>query len=303
MVIEGGSGPSRRGVGAAHTRRGPRVEEPQTLLRLPEDPYAADFPKRPRRGRGALALAVVTVVVAAVIAISSSHSKKTDPAGQTAGVGGGVPQQPVSQTSTSGDASQGGDPTQQFTDTQFPAGKSNGVMVGYQDTQDGVEAAAANYVAGLGSEVFLHPDSRHKLIQTIADPAIEANLQNTLDDAFAKTVQGYGLDNKGNPPAGQTLVYRAVPIGVSVQSPFAKDKAVVSVWTDSIDGVAGTGSTNPVSNAWSTFTVTLTWVNGDWRLNSFTQADGPTPVSTQTASSSEDLQKAAKQFARLRYAP
>jgi hypothetical protein len=247
-----------------------------------------------------LALAVVTVVVAAVIAISSSHSKKTDPAGQTAGVGGGVPQQPVSQTS--GDASQG-DPTQQFTDTQFPAGKSNGVMVGYQDTQAGAEAAAANYIAGLGSEVILHPDSRHKLIQTIADPAIEANLQKTLDNAFAQTVQGYGLDSKGNPPAGQTLVYRAVPIGVSVQTPYANDKAVVSVWTDSIDGVAGTGSTNPVSNAWSTFTVTLTWANGDWRLNSFTQTDGPTPVSTQTASSSEDLQKAAKQFARLRYAP
>ena len=300
MVIEGGSGPDRKGA-TTRPRRGARVEQPQTLLRLPEDPYAADFPKRPGRGRGVLALAAVTVVVAIVIAISSSHSKKTDPAGQTAGVGGGVPQQPVSQTSTSGNP--GDNPTQQYTDTQFPGTKNNGVMVGYQDTQDGAAAAAANYVSALGSEAFVHPDSRHKMVTTIADPAIEADLQKTLDTAFAKMVQGYGLDSKGNPPAGQTLVYRAVPIGVSVQSPYANDKAVVAVWTDSIDGVAGKSSTNPVSNAWSTFTITLSWINGDWRLSAFTQTDGPTPVSTQTASSSDDLQKAAKQFARLRYAP
>src|SRR5690348_10720108 len=97
MVIEGGSGPGRRGA-KPRARRGPRVEEPQTVLRLPEDPYATDYPKRPGRGRGVLALAAVTVVVAAVIAISSSRHGKTDQAGAIAGVGGGVPQQPVSQT-------------------------------------------------------------------------------------------------------------------------------------------------------------------------------------------------------------
>src|SRR5947207_13219444 len=101
-------------------------------------------------------------------------------------------------------------------------------MVGYQDTKEGAEGAAANYVSALGSEQILHPDARHKMIQAIADPAIVANLQKTLDDAFARTIQGYGLDIKGNPPTGQTLVYRAVPIGVSVLAPYSNDKAVVS---------------------------------------------------------------------------
>ncbi|NUR57912.1 MAG: hypothetical protein HOV87_04300 [Catenulispora sp.] len=174
--------------------------------------------------------------------------------------------------------------------------------MGYPDTQQGAQAAAANYFAAFASDAMVHPDSRHKLVQTIADPAIAAGLQKSLDDAFTRGLKGFGLDAQGTPPKGQTLVYRNVPIGVSMQS-YAGQKAVVAVWGIGIAGLAGPGSTEPVTQTWNTLTTTLTWVGGDWRLNAFEQADGPTPVSTQQASIPADLQKAVEQFSRLRYAP
>ena len=303
MVIEGGKAPRRRGP-QRPARRGPRVEQPQTVLRLPEDPYAADFPGRNRHGRAAMYLVIVTVVVAAIIAISSSKSKTTT--GASSGVGGGVSAPPVqslgqSQPSVVASAS-GADPAQQFTAVPFPATSVNGVLIGYADTKNGAAAAATNYIAAYVSEPMVHTATRHTLVHTIADPAIEHNLQSELDQAFAAAARGYGLDANGNPPAGQTLVYRGVPAGVRVDS-YTNNKAVVSVWTCTIDGIGGTGSTNPVSDTWSTLTVTLTWAQGDWRWNDFASSDGPTPVSNQTASSSNDLQKATQQFARLRYAP
>jgi hypothetical protein len=176
------------------------------------------------------------------------------------------------------------------------------VPVGYPDTKEGAQSAAVNFVAAFASDEMVHPDSRHKLIESIADPAIAAGLQKSLDDAFGRTLKAYGLDAQGNPPKGQTFVYRNVPIGVSVKS-YANDKAVVSVWDTTIDGIAGQGSTEPITQTWSTSTLTLTWVGNDWRLNDFAQADGPTPVSTQQGSMPADIQNAVQQFSRLRYAP
>ena len=301
MVIEGGSGgPGREGggrQGRSGARRGPRVESPQTILRLPEDPYDVEFPKRPGRGRGVLALAAITVVVAAVIAVSTNrHDGKGTQAQTIAGVGGGVPPASAAQNSTADGT------VQSYGDTQFPGTKSDGVMIGYQDTKEGAEAAAANYVSAYGSEAMLHPASRHSLIHTIADPAVEQDLQGKLDQAFSIVANGYGLDKNGNPAKGQTVVSRAFPVGVQLTA-FTNDKATVAVWTNSIGGTAGTGSTHPVIEAWSTITLGLSWVNGDWKWGNFSEVDGPTPVSSQAASSSDALQKAAQQFARLRYAP
>ena len=304
MVIEGGSGePSRTGDGARPRRGKPgrtaRLEQPQTVIHLPKDPYEND-PKAPRarRGRGVLALAAVVVVIAAVIAINSTRKNNTATSqGASTGVGGGVP--PATATTAPGQSV----PTGQNASPAFPSGEAKGVAIGYADTKDGAMAAATNYIAAYVSEPMVHSDQRHAMIHQIADPAIEPQLQSELDTAFATAARGYGLDTSGNPPAGQTLVYRGVPAGVQVQS-YTNDKAVVSVWTCTIDGIAGQGSTNPVTSTWSTLTVTLTWVNNDWRWNDFAQADGPTPVEgTQQASSSADLQKAVRQFARLRYAP
>lgn len=298
MVIDGGDGPSRKG-GKAPTRRGPRMEEPHTVIRLPEDPYAAGVPRRGGRGRGVLALGVLTVVVAAVIALSSGHKKAGDQAA-IAGVGGGVPEQSSSIPARASTATLPA--AQPYTDTNFPGTELNGVLIGYPDTKEGAEAAALNFVAAYGSEAMLNTQARHKLIQTIADPAIVSGLQTQLDQAMAIVQSGLGLDTNGNAPAGETAVTRDFPLGVSAVS-YSKTKATISVWTTSIAGTAGVNATHPVQETWSTDNVNLTWVNGDWKWSSFTQTEGPVPFSTQTGSSSDDLQKAAQQFARLRYAP
>jgi len=299
MVIDGGSGgPGRAGDGPRRGRSGraPRIEQPQTVIRLPKNPYDGEFKApRARRGRGVLALAALVVVVAVVIAISSSkHNNGTAGQGASTGVGGGVP--PAS-------ATVGSSATTGSSSPAFPTGSASGALVGYPDTQDGAAAAAANFVAAYGSDAMMTTDSRHKLVKAIADPAIEPTLQQELDQAFALAAQGFGLDKNGNAPTGQTFVSRAVPFGTTVAN-YSTAKAKVAVWINMIAGTAGQGSTHPVSETWATVTLNLTWVNGDWKWSSFTQANGPTPVPAgQQVSSSSDLQQAVKQFARLRYAP
>jgi len=234
----------------------------------------------------------VVVLVATVIAISSrGHGKNGASQGASTGVGGGVP--PATASVVVG---------QSAANPVFPTRSTMGVLVGYPDTKDGAQSAAVNYIAAFASDEMVHTDSRHKLIQAIADPAIAPTLQQSLDDAFSHALKAYGLDAQGNPPKGQTFVYRNVPIGVSVQS-YANDKAIVSVWDTTIDGIAGPGSTQPITQTWSTATLTLTWVGDDWRLNDFKQVDGPTPVSTQQGSVPAEMLTAIQQFARLRYAP
>lgn len=308
MVIDGGDGPSRKG-GKAPARRGPRMEEPHTLIRLPEDPYAGGVPRRGGgRGRGLLALAVLTVVVAAVITLSNGTHKKADQSA-IAGVGGGVAAQTPSTTvSTTAAAatsqspdSQAGVPTQ-FNDSRFPGFVLNGAMVGYPDTKEGAEAAAANYVSAYESQAMLTPSSRHKLIHSIADPAIESSLQAKLDQAYTTVCTGLGLDKNCTPTQGQTAVARTFALGVNTES-YSKGTATVAVWNDNIIGTVGDKSSQPIAENWTTTTVVLTWVNGDWKWTSFTAADGPTPVSNQQASSSADIQKAVQQFSGLRYAP
>lgn len=302
MVIDGGSGgPGRTGDGGprrGRPGRAPRIEQPQTIIRLPKDPYDGEFKApRARRGRGVLALAAVVVVVAAVIAINSSrHNTGAASQGASTGVGGGVP--PA--TATVGQSA----PAGAASSPAFPAQSgANDVQTGYPDTQNGAVAAAANFVAAYGSEAMMTAPSRHQLVQEIADPAIAPTLQAELDQAFALAAQGFGLDKNGNAPAGQNFVSRAVPFGTSVTS-YSTAKATVAVWINMIAGTAGQGSTHPVSETWATVTLNLTWVNGDWKWSSFTQAEGPTPVPAgQQVSSSSDLQKAVQQFARLRYAP
>jgi hypothetical protein len=302
MVIDGGSdgGPGRAGNGPRRGRpgRAPRIEQPQTVIRLPKDPYDGEFKApRARRGRGVLALAAVVVVVAAVIAINSSkHNDTATSQGASTGVGGGVPPATatVGQSAPVGAASSPAFPTQSG---------ANGVQIGYPDTQSGAVAAAANFVAAYGSDAMMTAGTRHQLVHAIADPAIEPNLQQQLDQAFTLAAQGFGLDKNGNAPANETFVSRAVPFGTSVAN-FSTTKATVAVWINMIAGTAGQGSTHPVSETWSTVTLNLTWVNGDWKWSSFTQADGPTPVPAgQQVSSPSDLQNAVQQFARLRYAP
>ena len=177
-----------------------------------------------------------------------------------------------------------------------------GVSVGYPDTRDGAKAAAANYTIAYGSDAMFNTTKRHAVLDAIADPTVKPALQAQLDQSFAAVMSRFGLDPNGNPPKGQTFVDRTIPVGVHVFT-YADDEAQVAVWTTGIVGLAGAGSTLPVAEAWNTATVTLHWVDGDWKWVAFTQTDGPTPVSgMQPPSTVDQISNAVKEFEGLDYA-
>jgi hypothetical protein len=179
---------------------------------------------------------------------------------------------------------------------------ADGIPIGYPHPEAGAEAAAANYVVAYGSAAMVQPDARHKLVAAIADPAITSMLQSELDSTFTAADSSLGLSADGQPPTGLSFVARSVPVGVSVTSDSG-DLATVAVWAVTFSGLAGTTSTHPVTENWTTITVTLHWTDGDWKWKSFTSADGPTPVGgQQTPSSSQALQQAVGQFGGLSYA-
>lgn len=272
--------------------------EARTRVKLPPDPYRDDEP-RPGRGRRPLILlgALVALVVAITIVNRTTHHS-SDPQS------GGQPSAPVGAGTDAGAsaADPSGPATAPIAGSGLPANTADSIPVGYQHDSKGAESAAANYVVAYESSSMVSSTARHQLINAIADPAISSSLQSQLDAAYSQVDSAFGLSTSGAPPAGQTFVSRGTPMGVSLVN-YDGGSATVSVWAVSIAGLAGNGSTHPVTESWTTVTVTLHWTQGDWKWVSFTSADGPVPTSgQQVVSSSQALQNAVSQFGGLRYA-
>lgn len=268
--------------------------EARTRVKLPPDPYRDDEP-RPGRGRRPLILLAALVALVAAITIvnrSTHHSGGSPTAGQSSAVSG----------SSNPAVNPTGPVTSQFDGSGLPGNTADGVPIGYPHTARGAESAAANYVVAYASSAMINPTERHKLIDAIADPTIASDLQTQLDTAYTQVDNSLGLSADGVPPSGQTFVQRSAPVGVTLVKSSSND-ATVSVWTVTLSGLAGQGSTHPVVENWSTITVTLRWTGGDWKWVSFASVDGPVPTSgQQVVSGGQDLQKAVNQFGGLRYA-
>lgn len=176
-----------------------------------------------------------------------------------------------------------------------------GVPVGYPHSKAGAQVAAANYLAVYGSEAMFSPTARAEIVRAMVARTDQEALTDQLDQSFGLAGQAYGLDSAGLPVKGLDLVARTVPVGVTVQS-YGSARAVVEVWAVSIVGLAGEGSTRPISEAWNTATVTLRWADGDWKWASLSQRDGPTPVSgLQPPSPAGQLADALLRFEELRH--
>ena len=177
-----------------------------------------------------------------------------------------------------------------------------GVPVGYTHDQAGAEAAAANYVVAMGSAPMAQTSTRHAIVSALADPQIAPSLLDQLDQAYAATLDRFGLDGQGRAPKGQTFVSRTLPVGVRADA-VSQDTARIEVWSAGLIGLAGKSSAQPVASTWTTTTVSLRWADGDWKWVTATQSDGPTPVNgPQPASSADAIANAANGFGGLRYA-
>ncbi|MFF8618639.1 hypothetical protein [Streptomyces sp. NPDC015350] len=175
-----------------------------------------------------------------------------------------------------------------------------GVPVGYPRTKDGAAAAAVNYqMARSAPGYFTDQGLRHQVLKTVMTSSALAS-QQAQDDQLAKGLMAsLGVSEQTTPD----MVMRAASLGTSIRS-YSEDTATVKIWMSEVVGVPVEKSKMPVSGSWSTYTLILQWQDGDWKIATIDLADGPTPlvVPDQSASSTEDMRLANKEFGAPRYA-
>ncbi|MER5555639.1 hypothetical protein ABT001_28870 [Streptomyces sp. NPDC002793] len=279
----GGNDPGGRTEDAYSTLGGTR----QTRTRLPGGDDGDGYGRKPVRNTRSLIM-VVGVVVLLIAAIAFANQ----------GGGGG--------TSGGGDEKKsdaaGAGPTA-ATGTKPVTGKNGTIASGFAHDEQGAQSAAANYAVALGSAEMFVKTKRDGILQATHDPAVVATLQTDMAKAYSPGfLTNVGLNEDGSTPSGLTFVSRTIPVGtkVTAQGP---DTASVEVWCTGLVGMAGEGSTKPVTATWFTITEKLKWVGDDWKIESSSQAEGPTPVNGDNrASTADDIAGAVEGYGGFTYA-
>ncbi|MFG2724665.1 hypothetical protein [Streptomyces canus] len=177
------------------------------------------------------------------------------------------------------------------------------IPTGYAHDAQGAQSAAANYATVLVSADILKPARRAELVQQVFVTDKQAALTAKFNKAYsAEFLSKLGLDQNGDAAAGDTYVSRTVPIGTKVTSASATS-AAVEVWCTGLYGTAGADSTDPVTTDWFTMTLQMRWADSDWKVDSFSQKDGPAPVpGDDKASSADEMAKAVQEYGGFTYA-
>ncbi|MFD0144014.1 MULTISPECIES: hypothetical protein [unclassified Streptomyces] len=259
----------------------------QTRTRLPEggsgDPY--DGTRRPPAARSSRSLiTVVGVVVLLIAAIAFANRGDGDPEKSDA------------------NPSAAGNPTA-ATGVRPVTGKNGPIPKGFAHDEQGAQSAASNFAAVLGSVDMFQAGTRRTIVETTHDPAVAPSLVKRLDDSYSPGfLANIGLGADGTAPSGLTFVSRTIPVGAKVRD-FTNDTATVEVWCTGLVGLAGEGSTKPVTSNWFTITEKLRWVGNDWKIVSSEQAEGPTPVNGDNrASTADDIAEAVQEYGGFTYA-
>ncbi|MFE7154669.1 hypothetical protein [Streptomyces sp. NPDC057636] len=253
----------------------------QTRTRLPDggqgDVYGGAA-RRPARSSSRSLITVVGVVVLLIAAIAFANRGGDE------------------SSSGSGDGKKPG------TSPTAPTG-TKAVASGFAHDEQGAQSAAANYAVALVSADILKPDRRTEIVRQLFVPDKVAGLEAKFDKAYsAGFLSRLGLDANGNAPAGQTYVSRTVPVGTKTTA-HSNGTATAEVWCTGAFGTAGESTKNPVTNDWFTMTLKLRWTDGDWKVESFSQKDGPSPVNGDNKiSSADEIAKAVEQYGGFTYA-
>ncbi|WP_030423283.1 hypothetical protein [Streptomyces sp. NRRL F-5065] len=259
----------------------------QTRTRLPDGgPEGYPGPRRGGRSSSRSLVTVVGVVVLLIAAIAFANRGGGDP-GPRDGASGDAPR-------TSPTAPTGERPVDTTT---------HDIPTGHPHTQQGAESAAANYAVALVSADILNPDRRAEIIRQV----FVADKQDALTEKFAKAytkefLSDIGLDEKGNARGGGTYISRTSPLGTRTTD-YSGPTASVDVWCTGVFGTAGEKTTEPVTSDWFTITLQLRWSDGDWKVDSFSQKAGPSPVpGDNKASTAEQMAEAVEEYGGLTYA-
>ncbi|MEU3263361.1 hypothetical protein [Streptomyces bacillaris] len=250
----------------------------QTRTRLPDGDAGHPHTRRPvRNSRSLVTITGVVVLLIAAIAFANrggtSNDDNASPGSKSSGSAGSAPTAP--------------------TGTKPVQGENGTIASGFAHDEQGAQSAAANYAVALGSAEMFDAKSRNVIIQATHDPAVAQKLQDGLETAYSPAFyKNVGLNDDGSTPEGLTFVSRTVPVGTKVVKMEA-DAATVEVWCTGLVGLAGQGSTKPVTETWFTITQELKWVGGDWKISSSSQTEGPTPVNGDNRASTADEMAAA----------
>jgi hypothetical protein len=252
----------------------------QTRTRLPDG--EGDGYGTPRRGGRSSSRSLVTVVGVVVLLIAAIAF---------ANRGGG--------DSASSDDTAADKPK---TAATAPSG-TQPVQSGFAHDEQGAQSAAANYAVALGSADMFDKAKRDPILQSLIVPSRVAEFEVTLDKAYSPEFnKAVGLNENGSTPKGYTFVSRTSPIGTKVTEQSA-DSATVEVWCGGLLGLAGPNSTAPVTSSWFTITMKLEWVDGDWKIVTHSQKDGPAPIpGDDKASSADEMAKAVQEYGGFTYA-
>lgn len=256
----------------------------QTRTRLP-DPYGGA-----RRGGRSSSRGLVTVVAVVVLLIAAIAF---------ANRGGGGSSAADSPGKSGGAKAAATAPTGK----QPVTTRTAGLPSGFAHDQQGAQSAAANYAVTLGSTGMFQKDSRHTIVGLLYTPEAAAKLQGPMDQAYsADFLARMGLDADGNAPAGSTFVSRVAPVGTTVQR-YSDSGARVSVWYVGLIGMSKQSTTDPITSSWKTWTFELQWSQGDWKISSDTQQNGPAPVpGDDKAATSDQIRKAIEEYGGFTYA-
>ncbi|OIJ67132.1 hypothetical protein [Streptomyces mangrovisoli] len=257
----------------------------QTRTRLPEgDPYGGAR----RGGRSSSSRSLVTVVGVVVLLIAAIAFANRGGSGDADSPSGSADKPETSATAASG--------------TKPDQVKTAGIPTGYAHTEEGAQSAAANYAVALGSTGMFKTDNRHRIVATLYTADAAAALQAPMDQAYSTAfLAKLGLDADGDAPKGSTFVSRVVPVGTTAT--YGATDAKVAVWYLGLIGMSGESSTDPVTSTWKTWTFKLRWTDGDWKIVSDTQKDGPAPVpGDDKAATSDEISKAIEEYGGFTYA-
>ena len=267
----------------------------QTRTRLPDRP--GDVYGGARRGRVGSSRSMVTVVAVVVVLIAAiAFANRGGSGGKDGGGSSSDGARPGDKAASAPTSATG----------KRPVGtRTSGIPTGYAHDQQGAQSAAANYTIALASAEMFDTDRRHAIVETVYAPDVVAGLRTETDKAYTdkKFLANIGLDEDGKAPSGQTFVSRVVPAGTKIDKLTDGDNLSVAVWYSSLFGLAGTSTTNPVTESWYTTTYDLKWVDGDWKITDSRQKDGPVPVGgDQKASTTDDMAKAVEEYGGFTYA-
>ncbi|MER0481820.1 hypothetical protein ABR737_26385 [Streptomyces sp. Edi2] len=268
--------------------RGP--ETGQTRTRLPgsdSDLYGSG--RRPRAGMSSRNLVTIVGVIVLLLAAIAFANRG----------GSGNSETPTGDSAKDTDQAQPTAPT----GTKPVTGKNGGIASGFAKTEQGAQSAAANYAVALVSANILKPNERHSIVKQAFVPAKVDEMQGKLDAAYSTAfLKKLGLDANGNAAQGMTYISRTVPVGTKLVKRTG-DTANLEVWCTGLFGTAGAKSTTPVTSDWFTMRLQLTWASGDWKVEGFSQQDGPAPVNGDNKTSGADqIAKAVEQYGGFTYA-